>query len=190
MLAAYANARRVCADGLLGKGASPTCGLAPGCPAATDWLALVMYPWLAKSRALNEQVSARAYVDDQTSWSVSEECVEDVQSLVALTDGLGRDLRLKANDIKSRRFATCKVAEGALRGLAGPPVGHWFKDLGSPIHGVSCPGRAAEGATPGGACQAGQDQPPGSALPQADLDSGGLGGAGSHLWHGSASHAG
>ena len=61
---------------------------------------------------------------------MSEECVEDVQSLVALTDDLGKDLRLKANDIKSRRFTTCKVAEGALRGLAGPPVGNWFKDLG------------------------------------------------------------
>ena len=50
MLAAYANPRRVCVDGLLGKGASPTCGLAPGCPAATDWLALVMYPWLGKGQ--------------------------------------------------------------------------------------------------------------------------------------------
>ena len=130
MLAAYANPRRVCVDGLLGKGASPTCGLAPGCPAATDWLALVMYPWLARARARNADVGARVYVDDQTGWSVSEECVQDVQFLVTLTDDLGKDLRLKANDIKSRRFATCRVAAGALRSMEGPPVGDWFKDLG------------------------------------------------------------
>ena len=41
-----------------------------------------------------------------------------------------RILRLKANDIKSRRFATCRVAAGALRSMEGPPVGDWFKDLG------------------------------------------------------------
>ena len=40
MLAAYRLPRLVRADGLGGPSQSPLCGLAPGCPAATDWLAL------------------------------------------------------------------------------------------------------------------------------------------------------
>ena len=43
--AAYALPRRVVADGLAGRTRMPINGLAPGCPAATDWLSMVVYCW-------------------------------------------------------------------------------------------------------------------------------------------------
>ena len=43
MLAAYALPRRVRADEVAGPECDPVCGLAPGCPAATDWLALLVF---------------------------------------------------------------------------------------------------------------------------------------------------
>ena len=67
MLAAYRQPRRLAVDGMAGVLRAPVCGLAPGCPAATDWLALVMSPWLFKARRLSVGVRARAYVDDLTA---------------------------------------------------------------------------------------------------------------------------
>eukprot|EP00972_Heterocapsa_arctica_P078195 11532256-Heterocapsa_arctica.AAC.2 len=69
MLRAYGQPRRIGFDGLVGEEKRPSCGFSPGCPAATDWLALVKTPWLKRARAISDQVSARAYVDDLTSWS-------------------------------------------------------------------------------------------------------------------------
>eukprot|EP00972_Heterocapsa_arctica_P090173 13302218-Heterocapsa_arctica.AAC.1 len=61
------QSRRISFDGLVGREKRPSCGLAPGCPAATYWLALVVTPWLKRARAISDQVSARPYVDDLTS---------------------------------------------------------------------------------------------------------------------------
>ena len=41
MLAAYGHRRRVVSKGVAGEEGWPTCGLTPGCPAATDWLVLL-----------------------------------------------------------------------------------------------------------------------------------------------------
>eukprot|EP00972_Heterocapsa_arctica_P012669 1861444-Heterocapsa_arctica.AAC.1 len=73
MIRAYGQPRRIGFDSLIGEERRPSCGLAPGCPAATDWLALVMTPWLKRARAIACEVSARAYVDDLTSWSSDPE---------------------------------------------------------------------------------------------------------------------
>ena len=50
MLHAYGLPRRVICEGLAGEVRVPTHGLTPGCPAATDWLALLMTPWLKTVR--------------------------------------------------------------------------------------------------------------------------------------------
>ena len=53
MLQAYALPRLVRADGVAGPTKRPTCGLAPGCPGATDWLALLVHLWKTKIEAID-----------------------------------------------------------------------------------------------------------------------------------------
>eukprot|EP00972_Heterocapsa_arctica_P063102 9310013-Heterocapsa_arctica.AAC.1 len=85
----------------------PSCGLAPGCPAATDWLALVMTPWLKRASEIPDQVWTRAYDDDLTPWSKDPvDCVDHVTELVALTEKIADDTGPKANVLKSSRFGT------------------------------------------------------------------------------------
>ena len=101
----------------------PTCGLTPGCPAATDWLVLLMAPWIFRARRVSGEVKARAYVDDLTAWCRGGGSVSAVQALVGLTEELGRDAGLEVNKAKSRRFG---VPESIAAGLAveeGPPPG-------------------------------------------------------------------
>lgn len=50
MPAAYAFLRQICADGLAGEPLVPARGLAPGCPVATDWIALLMFVSAAPCR--------------------------------------------------------------------------------------------------------------------------------------------
>ena len=52
MLSAYSAPRRVLFSGLASAEVEPTCGLTPGCPATTDWLALLMLPWLLRVRKI------------------------------------------------------------------------------------------------------------------------------------------
>ena len=47
----------------------PTRGLAPGCPMATDWLALLMLCWRSRVLARGPEVVARDYVDDLVTTS-------------------------------------------------------------------------------------------------------------------------
>lgn len=51
MLPCYGGPRRVRADGLAGPAEESTRGLAPGCPAAPQWLALVALCWRAGATA-------------------------------------------------------------------------------------------------------------------------------------------
>ena len=94
MLAAYGQARRVLCEGMAGALRVPNCGLAPGCPAATDWLGMLMYPWLVKAREAieEEERRCRAYVDDLTAWAKGRGRVKAVEQLVADTNEFGEDV--------------------------------------------------------------------------------------------------
>ena len=130
MLAAYAAPRRVLYMGLASEEVHPTCGLTPGCPAATDWLALLMLPWLLRVRRLNE-TKARAYVDDLTAWATGHDCVEVTQLIVKLTADFERATSLVLHEGKSRRFANGPdLRRRLLEAGEGPRVDSWFKDLG------------------------------------------------------------
>ena len=69
MLSAYELPRLVRADGLGGEALVPCCGLAPGCPAATDWLSLVMHCWVCRVRASSPALLVRTYVDDLSAYT-------------------------------------------------------------------------------------------------------------------------
>ncbi len=45
MLAAYAQPRAILLNGSLAAEQVPTAGLAPGCPRATCWLAIIIYAY-------------------------------------------------------------------------------------------------------------------------------------------------
>ena len=118
--------RRGC-DGRAGRKGLPSCGLTAGCPAATDWLALLMSPWLFEARAVSDTVTARAYVDDLTAWAKGAGCVEVVGALVALAEKFEADADLRIHRGKTRGFATDPAAavELALLGsleVDGAPV--------------------------------------------------------------------
>ena len=119
MLAAYGQPRRVLVDGMVGKPRRPVCGLAPGCPAATHWVALVMAPWLFRARRVAETARARAYVDDLTGWSKGEGCGGHCQSMVKLASGFEKDTTLVIHGVKSRRFAH-PPGDAARLGTGGP----------------------------------------------------------------------
>ena len=130
MLAAYRLPRLVRADGLGAPARSPSCGLAPGCPAATDWLALVMHCWTARIRERAPALLTRAYVDDLSAFTTDEGSVADVGVAWEVTEQFGAAFCLRLNSTKSVRWATGATARAALADAPGPPVLASFKDLG------------------------------------------------------------
>jgi hypothetical protein len=133
MLAAYRQPRAVLLAGALGKERRPTAGLAPGCPRATDLLAIVVYMYTAGMTDVHPGIVSRPYVDDITSdiTDVSVEvAVEVVSEMVAFTSRFAEDLAFFPNQVKSRRFSTDPVIRTELRKLAGPVVASSFLDLG------------------------------------------------------------
>ena len=83
-LSAYSAPRRVLFKGLASVEVEPTCGLTPGCPVATDRLALLMLPWRLRVRKL-PGVKAIAYVDDLTAWATGARAVKFTQEIVRIT---------------------------------------------------------------------------------------------------------
>ena len=130
MLAAYRLPRLVRADGLGGHAKAPLCGLAPGCPAATDWLALVMHCWAARVRVRAPGLVTRAYVDDLSAYTRDRGSVGDVQVAWEVTEAFGAAFRLQLNSAKSVRYASQPADQAWLRGQPGPPVCASFRDLG------------------------------------------------------------
>ena len=106
------------------------CGLAPGCPAATDWLALVMHCWDTRLRGLAPGLVTRAYVDDLSAYTSEEGSVDDVQIAWRCTSEFGESFRLVLNQEKSVRYATHPRDVEALEVEDGPPVRASFRDLG------------------------------------------------------------
>lgn len=64
MIAAYSFPRLVRSGGLGGEARVLVRGLAQGCPAATDWMALMMHGWRARVSQLVPVVRTRGDVDD------------------------------------------------------------------------------------------------------------------------------
>jgi hypothetical protein len=133
MLSAYQQPRAVILDGMVANERSPTAGLAPGCPRATDWLAMVVHCYTVAAARLGP-VRPRAYVDDITTevhTDDAEEAVDLVQGLVAFTQRFAGDFAWRPNMQKSRRFSVCPAVRADLQALPGPPVATAFVDLGT-----------------------------------------------------------
>ena len=141
MLAAYSFPRRLIADGLAGELYSPTCGLTPGCPAATHWLALLMFCWAQELKAHEPDIIHREYVDDLTAHrqhNNPDDAVTRVVRLIQITESLARDTRLQLNVDKSRCFSTHAPTRAALTGSSIQAAAH-FIDLGVDQHVGSRP---------------------------------------------------
>ncbi len=133
MLAAYAQPRAVLLKGSIGPERRPTAGLAPGCPRATDWLALVIHMYTKSLVDAVPNVSSRPYVDDITSdvtTGETEQACSAVEEMVAHTTRVATDLAFQPNLIKSRRFSTSSAVRTVLKATPGPPVADAFLDLG------------------------------------------------------------
>ena len=130
MLAAYRLPRLVRADGLGGHARVPRCGLAPGCPAATDWLALVMHCWSARLRQQAPALITRTYVDDLSAYTSDQGTPEDVAVAWAVTQDFGAAFHVQLNPNKCLRYSTAAAGRQALQATPGPPVLRAFRDLG------------------------------------------------------------
>ena len=130
MLHAYGLPRRVICEGLAGEVRVPTHGLTPGCPAATDWLALLMTPWLKTVRGQDIEGKGRAYVDDIVGWKAGQYCLWAVERMVEVTLRFSGDTTLVLHDTKSCRFATEQDDVTAMKMSGGPDVAEQFRDLG------------------------------------------------------------
>ena len=71
-LAAYRLPRPVKVDGLAGPSESPTRGLAPGCPGATDWLASLVFLWEFRIAAISHLADGRDYIDDTVACATED----------------------------------------------------------------------------------------------------------------------
>lgn len=132
MVAAYTFPRQVKSDGLAGEPGAPSRGLAPGCPAATDWMALLMYCWRRKAERLCPEAQARAYVDDLTAHVTAPplSAIAVATQREAQLREFGESLGLVINETKSVRFAPIAEARIAMAETPGLPVTEAFKDLG------------------------------------------------------------
>ena len=81
MLAAYRQPRRALLKSVVGSARSPSNGLPPGCPGATDWVALLIHLLTTELRNAGASVSVRAYVDDVTATTQGAEHACSVVSL-------------------------------------------------------------------------------------------------------------
>ncbi len=91
--------------GRIGPERRPTAGRAPGCPRATDWLALVIHMYTKSLVDEVPNVSSRPYVDDITSDHTGSDvqlAVEIVGAICTFTDEFPADLSLKPNRVKSK----------------------------------------------------------------------------------------
>ena len=141
MLAAYGFPRRLVADSMAGALHSPSCGLTPGCPAATHWLALLMFCWAQELLLHEPTVVHREYVDDLTAHRLHNDPTDAtarVLSLIRITESLAQDTRLRLNVDKSRCFSTHLPTRAALQGSSVQAASH-FVDLGVDQHVSSKP---------------------------------------------------
>ena len=132
MLQAYAQPRAVLLAGALAPERTPSAGLAPGCPRATDLLAIVIFMYTSTMEESTHSVKSRPYVDDITSDYSGPDpivAVEVVSDMVRFTHQFADDLGFKPNLVKSKRFSTDPGIRAILREMPGPPVAMSFLDL-------------------------------------------------------------
>ena len=133
MLAAYEQPRAVLLHNSIAPERTAISGLAPGCPRATDWLALVIHLYTSSLAKAHPAVVSRPYVDDITSDITTADPVlahEVVAEMVRHTHAFARDFAFHPNLVKSRRFSTSAAIRASLRSAPGPPVADAFLDLG------------------------------------------------------------
>jgi hypothetical protein len=133
MLAAYAQPRAVLLNGNIAPERRPVAGLAPGCPRATDWLALVIHMYTKSLVDTVPDVASRPYVDDITSMSrrvMWNKLVRQWPPWSRIPLPWPVALAFQPNQVKSRRFSTSAVVRTLLKAAPGPPVADAFLDLG------------------------------------------------------------
>ena len=138
MLHAYGMPRMVRADGVASAAHKPSCGLAPGCPGATDWLALLVHLWKARIAAVSDRSEGRDYVDDVVATStVSTNTPEGIDGIVHdvarfwhITDNFRAATTLTLNTAKSDLFGTAAGLRKALAHIGGPEVRDDLLDVG------------------------------------------------------------
>ena len=103
MISIYESPRHIRIDTAVGMRMAPVRGLVPGCPAATDWMTLLTWPWLCKVRSLNDRIKGRAWVDDLTAWmeGPTEELCDFIDQTLVITTSMQDNLGLQLNLIKS-----------------------------------------------------------------------------------------
>lgn len=127
MCAAYAFPRLV-ADALPGAPQVPERGFAPGCPAATDWMALLMFCWRRNAEKRCPVAQAKAYVDDLVAHVTGPE-KQAARAANYLAEHVSQLPRAE-NGCSQKRFASMAVARRALAETPGLPVTETFRDLG------------------------------------------------------------
>lgn len=110
-----AGRRRPPTRRLVGRPVAPVRGLAPGCPAATDWMALIMF---TSKQAICQSIPraiARDCVDDLVAHVVGdpEECVAAVWHMEVISQQFAQATMLQLNTDKSVRFASTAAVRRA-----------------------------------------------------------------------------
>ena len=116
MMAAYRQPRAVLLAGALAAERSPTAGLAPGCPRATDLLAIVVFMYTAAMSDIHPGIVSRPYVDDITTDITDADpgtAVEIVGEMVNFTNPFAGDLAFVTNRVKS--FGRISADQGGIR---------------------------------------------------------------------------
>lgn len=95
-------------------------GLAPGCPAATHWLAMLILCWRDSMQRLAPRVVARDYVDDLVAHASGPDAVGLVWPIWEVTQSVGRAAGLRLNAGNCVRSARAAAGRWQLRDSAGP----------------------------------------------------------------------
>ena len=105
----YASMRHVRLGRVVSGSMDPLCGLLPGCPLATDWMALATWGFLSELAHIPRSMS-RGWVDDLTAWA--RESGGGVLDLATAFDVAGERLQAfagyKINLTKSAVLTTSK----------------------------------------------------------------------------------
>ena len=109
------------------------CGLPPGCPFATRWMACLTHRWRSRVQAQAQEARVRCWVDDCTGTAKGEEVEPLLRTSAQEMATLERDGNMRVNRIKSGALVShSDLRAGAEAQLAPVGVGvrKELKDLG------------------------------------------------------------
>jgi hypothetical protein len=118
MLQAYAQPRAVLLAGALAPERTPTAGLAPGCPRATDLLAIVILMYTSAMEDSAQNVKSRPYVQNLCNRA-------SALNAKRVDSGLGKLWRKSVLSMSLRRRGLFVAASGvpsAMYGIAADPL--------------------------------------------------------------------